>query len=214
MRRSELATFLQEMLEGSQLVERNLHRAVELMRNFKQVAADQASEQRRLFDLADVVREVTDTLKPSLKRYPHALVVDVPGKITMDSYPGALGQVIINLVNNAYLHAFEEGSHGTVKLTAHQEHDRVVIELRDDGVGMTEAMQEQMFLPFFSTKIGRGGTGLGMSIVDNLVKKTLGGNLHVQSAPGEGSVFRLELPLVMTRTEDVGFNAHFQPSDR
>mgnify|MGYP000891278366 FL=1 len=79
---------------------------------------------------------------------------------------------------------------------------------------MTEAMQEQMFLPFFSTKIGRGGTGLGMSIVDNLVKKTLGGNLHVQSAPGEGSVFRLELPLVMTRTEDVGFNAHFQPSDR
>ena len=214
MRRSELATFLQEMLEGSQLVERNLHRAVELMRNFKQVAADQASEQRRLFDLAAVLHEVTDTLKPSLKRYPHALVVDVPGKITMDSYPGALGQVIINLVNNAYLHAFEDGSHGTVNLTAHQDQDWVVIEVRDNGMGMTEAMQEQMFLPFFSTKIGRGGTGLGMSIVDNLVKKTLGGNLHVQSAPGEGSVFRLELPLVMTRTEDVGFNAHFQPSDR
>ena len=68
---------------------------------------------------------------------------------------------------------------------------------------MTEAVQEQMFLPFFSTKIGRGGTGLGMSIVDNLVKKNIGRNLHVQSAPGEGSVFRLELPLVMTRTEDV-----------
>lgn len=208
VRRSELAAFLQEMQEGSQLVERNLHRAVELMRNFKQVAADQASEQRRVFDLAAVVREVTDTLKPSLKRYPHALQVDVPEKIAMDSYPGALGQVVINLVNNAYLHAFEEGTRGTVRLTARLEHDLVLLELADDGVGMTEAMQAHIFQPFFSTKIGQGGTGLGMSIVDNLVKKTLGGRLKVQSAPGAGTVFRLELPVLMSRTDDTGFNPH------
>lgn len=208
VRRSELAAFLQEMREGSELVERNLHRAVELMRNFKQVAADQASEQRRVFDLAAVVREVTDTLKPSLKRYPHVLQVEIPEKISMDSYPGALGQVVINLINNAYLHAFVEGSRGTVRLTARLDHDQVVLELADDGVGMTEAMQAHMFQPFFSTKIGQGGTGLGMSIVDNLVKKTLGGRLQVQSAPGAGTVFRLELPVLMSRTDDTGFNPH------
>lgn len=208
MRRSELVGFLQEMLEGSQLVERNLHRAVELMRNFKQVAADQASEQRRLFDLAAVVLEVTDTLKPSLKRFPHELQVEIAGKITMDSYPGALGQVIINLVNNAYLHAFEEGTQGTVRISAQARDNHVDIELRDDGVGMSAAMQEQMFQPFFSTKIGRGGTGLGMSIVDNLVKKTLGGRLQVHSAEGEGTVFRIELPRVMAHREDPGIDAH------
>jgi PAS domain S-box-containing protein len=68
LKRSDLVTFLDEVNEGSALIERNLHRAVALVQNFKQVAADQASEQRRRFDLVDVVKEVLDTLSPSLKR--------------------------------------------------------------------------------------------------------------------------------------------------
>ena len=92
-------------------------------------------------------------------------------------------------MNNAYLHAFEEGSHGTVKLTAHQEHDRVVIELRDDGVGMTEAMQEQMFLPFFSTKLAVAEPD--WACLSSITwSKNIGRNLHAVG-PGEGSVFRL-----------------------
>lgn len=208
MRRSELVAFLQEMQEGSQLVERNLHRAVDLVRNFKQVAADQASEQRRVFDLDAVVQEVMVTLKPSLKRYPHELVVLVPEGITMDSYPGALGQVIINLINNAYLHAFEGSIVGTVEVSAQLKGGLVTLKIRDDGVGMGKEMLEKMFRPFFSTKIGRGGTGLGMSIVDNLVKKPLGGRLQVRSELGKGTEFLVELPRSVPEDEDQGFDAH------
>ncbi len=207
MRRSELVAFLQEMQEGSQLVERNLHRAVDLVRNFKQVAADQASEQRRVFDLQAVLQEVMVTLKPSLKRYPHELVVAVPEGIVMDSYPGALGQVMINLINNAYLHAFEDRNSGTVTVSAQAKEGTVLLQIQDDGVGMDQDMIEQMFRPFFSTKIGRGGTGLGMSIVDNLVKKPLDGRLQVHSELGKGTVFQIELPMQVRIDDEQEFDA-------
>ncbi|MEO7108375.1 MAG: PAS-domain containing protein [Rhodoferax sp.] len=207
LKRSDLVTFLQEMHEGSTLIERNLHRAVALVQNFKQVAADQASEQRRSFSLADVVKEVLDTLSPSLKRHAHRVEVDVPTDILVDSFPGALGQVLINLVNNAYAHAFDGRAAGTVRITAKVQSGWVDLRVSDDGVGMSQALLSQFFQPFFSTKIGRGGTGLGMTIVENLVKKTLGGSLAVESVLGEGSVFKIQIPLQAPQAEDAGFDS-------
>lgn len=195
IRRSQLDAFVREIGEGSDLIERNLHRAVALVKNFKQVAADQASEQRRRFDIGVVVREVLDTLSPSLKRHRHRVTVDVAQEIWMDSFPGALGQVVINLVNNAYLHAFEGHQQGCVQIRAQADQGWVDLHIADDGVGMSPELQAHCAQPFFSTKIGRGGTGLGMTIVENLVKKTLGGAFGVQSTEGQGSHFHIRLPL-------------------
>ncbi|QTN26665.1 PAS-domain containing protein [Rhodoferax sp. AJA081-3] len=208
LKRSDLTTFLTEVLEGGALIERNLHRAVALVQNFKQVAADQASEQRRSFGLADVVKEVLDTLSPSLKRHSHRVQVDVPEGIVVDSYPGALGQVLINLINNAYLHAFEGRTNGTVRIAAQAQHGMVELLVSDDGIGMSQELLSQFFQPFFSTKIGRGGTGLGMTIVENLVKKTLGGTLAVQSSPGQGSSFTIRIPLRAPQDDEMVFDAH------
>jgi PAS domain S-box-containing protein len=196
LKRSDLNATLAAFSEGSELMQRNLHRAVALMRNFKQVAADQASEQRRQFDLAAAVGEVLDSLLPSLKRQSHQVLVDIPEGIAMDSYPGPLGQVVINLVNNAYLHAFEGREGGVVNLSADLEQDMVSLCVADNGVGMPPELLAHMFQPFFSTKIGRGGTGLGMTIVENLTRKVLGGTLAVQSTVGQGSTFTLRLPRV------------------
>ncbi len=207
LKRSDLVGFLKEIREGSDLIERNLHRAVELVKNFKQVAADQASEQRRRFDLVSVVAEVLDTLSPSLKRFAHRVQVDISADIVLDSFPGALGQVLINLINNAYMHAFEGRTDGRVQIAAHTEGLCVNLSVADDGIGMSQALLSQLFQPFFSTKIGRGGTGLGMTIVENLVKKTLGGSLAVESTQGTGTTFKIRLPLVAPRDEDIGFDA-------
>lgn len=194
VKRSDMFTFLHEICEGSTLIEVNLHRAAELMRNFKQVAADQASEQRRSFDLAAAVQEVLATLRPSLKRHPHQILVSIPEGIRMDSFPGALGQVLINLINNAYLHAFEGRSDGCVQLEARAEDGTVYLRVADNGCGMPQDVVEQLFQPFFSTKIGRGGTGLGMTIVKTLVEKNLKGSFRVESSPGAGTVFYLLIP--------------------
>lgn len=195
LKRTDLSEYVVQMREGSALIERNLHRAVDLVKNFKQVAADQASEQRRSFDLAEVANEVLDTLNPSLKRYTHTVQLDIAKDLVLDSYPGALGQVFINLINNAYLHAFEGRSDGVVRLQALASGDGVDIQLSDNGGGMTQAHLAQMFQPFFSTKIGRGGTGLGTTIVENLVTRVLGGRLRVESTVGEGTVYSIHLPL-------------------
>ena len=192
--RSRLNQYLAQMAEGTELLRNNLARAVELLEDFHQVATDQASEQRRPFDLAEVVSEVLRTLSPSLKRYPHRIQVEIPPGITMDSHPGALGQILINLVNNAYLHAFEGRSQGELTFRAQAQGDRVTITVADNGVGMPQERMDKMFQPFFSTKIGQGGTGLGMAIVQNLVTKALGGRITVQSTVGEGTQFHIVLP--------------------
>lgn len=192
--RSGLNQYLAQMAEGTELLRNNLARAVELLEDFHQVATDQASEQRRTFDLAEVVSEVLHTLSPSLKRYPHRIQVEIPPGIAMDSHPGALGQILINLVNNAYLHAFEGRSQGELTLRAQAQGDCVTITVADNGVGMPQERMDKMFQPFFSTKIGQGGTGLGMAIVQNLVTKSLGGHITVQSTVGEGTQFHIVLP--------------------
>ena len=194
LKRADLNEYVTQMRDGSALIERNLHRAVDLVKNFKQVAADQASEQRRRFDLAAVAYEVLDTLNPSLKRYAHTVDLDVAEGLVLDSYPGAVGQVLINLINNAYLHAFEGRSNGLVLIHAVAQGEGVDIQLSDNGVGMTQAHLAQLFEPFFSTKIGRGGTGLGTTIVESLVTRVLGGTLRVESTLGEGTAYHMHLP--------------------
>ncbi len=197
MKRSDFTGFLDALTDGTSMIQKNLERANELLGHFRQVAADQASEQRRPFDLADTVRDILYALNPSLKRFAHRIELDIPAGITMDSQPGALGQVVINLVNNAYLHAFEQMSQGVVTVRARLVGAWVHLAFEDNGVGIPPDNLEKLFEPFFSTKIGKGGTGLGLAIVRNLVIKTLGGVIRVSSTPGRGTRFEIELPQIL-----------------
>lgn len=194
LRRTDLESFIAQMEEGGGLLQRNLQRANALLKNFKQVAADQASEQRRSFDLASAVREILSTMAPSLRHKPQRVEVDIPDGIAMDSVPGALGQVVINLVNNAFLHAFEGRDDGVLKIHGHCDGDQVHLRFADNGIGISAEHLERLCQPFFSTKIGKGGTGLGMSIVENLVRKALHGKLAISSTPGQGTTFDIDLP--------------------
>jgi signal transduction histidine kinase len=195
LKRSELSSFIAVQREGCDMVLSNLKRATDLLNDFRQVAADQASEQRREFDLATVIQEVINTLTPTLKRQPHRVVVEIPGGIHLDSQPGPLGQVAINLINNAFLHAFEGRTDGVLTIRATQMGHQVNIQFEDNGVGIPQDNLVKLFEPFFSTKIGKGGSGLGMAIVANLVQKTLKGHVSVRSQVGQGTCFDIFLPL-------------------
>jgi signal transduction histidine kinase len=101
---------------------------------------------------------------------------------------------VINLINNAYLHAFDDKAPGLFTIAAQTDGERVTLTFQDNGKGISEETLKHMFEPFFSTKIGKGGTGLGMSIVENLVTKTLGGHVSVQSTLGAGTVVTVSIP--------------------
>jgi signal transduction histidine kinase len=130
-----------------------------------------------------------------VRRGGHALELRVEPRIVMDSYPGPLGQVLINFVNNALLHAFD-GPGGTMVLAASLSGtDRVRIEFRDDGRGIPPEYLSRIFDPFFTTRMGQGGTGLGLNIAYNIVTTLLKGSIQVESGQGKGTVFILDLPL-------------------
>lgn len=192
------APHVSEMLAELDLTMRvldgNIRRSAELVRSFKQIAVDQSSGARRHFDLHDYLDEVLLSLKPKLKRSPVAVHVDCPSGLTMDTFPGALSQVITNLVMNALLHAFEGRSNGTVSITARSEGEDVLLEVVDDGIGMNEADLKHYFDPFFTTKRGSGGTGLGANIVFNQVTNVLGGSIRASSIPGSGLRVSMRLP--------------------
>jgi ligand-binding sensor domain-containing protein/signal transduction histidine kinase len=199
LRRSELAGYLGSAREASELIMRSLHQAADLVNSFRQVSVDQASAQRRRFDLARACQEIVATLMNKVRLAGHVLEIDVPPGITMDSYPGPLGQVLINFVNNALLHAFDgpgASVRGTMRLSAELiDGDWVRIAFSDDGRGIAAGHLARVFDPFFTTRMGQGGTGLGLNIAHTIATSLLGGSIRVESTPGSGTVFILELPL-------------------
>lgn len=196
LKKSRLTGFMDVADETTRLMMVNIERASILIQSFKQVAADQTSEERRCFDLGKYVAEVLTSLRPKLRNTPHHVELRIEDGVAMDSYPGALAQVLTNLLMNALIHAFPEGRAGTLILSARrQRHDRVLLEVMDDGVGMDDAVQRRIFEPFFTTRRSQGGTGLGLHITFNLVTHTLGGRISVDSQPGFGTRFILDLPL-------------------
>ncbi|MEJ6006869.1 ATP-binding protein [Paucibacter sp. AS339] len=196
LRRSSLQDFLAALHEASRVLEASLGRAAELISSFKQVAVDQSSYQLREFDLKEVLHETALSLGPSLRRSGVSLREDVPEGQRMNSYPGPLIQVFMNIVNNAMLHAFEPGKPGLIEIKAQAlNHERVLIELSDDGQGMPSEHLTRAFDPFFTTKLGQGGSGLGLHIVYNLVTGLLGGQISIISSPGQGTRVSIELPL-------------------
>lgn len=173
----------------------NLRRAAEMVANFKQIAVDQASEARRTVTLGPYVREVVASLGPLYRRTPHRVMVLVKAEVEVTTFVGAISQVCTNLVQNALIHAFPGGRVGLVTLEVDHDRERgALIVCRDDGVGMEAAVLRRVFEPFFTTQRGRGGSGLGMHIVHNLVTDLLGGSIDVSSTPERGTEVTIRLP--------------------
>ncbi len=194
--RTGAANMIAKLREGATLLMRNLERASHLITTFKQVAVDQTSEKRRVFDLSHMVHEIVETLQPQFKLTQHRMEIQIPPGISMDSYPGPLGQVITNLVLNTLLHAFDGVQAGLVRIAADApDGGTLKIRVVDNGVGIGKDNLAKVFDPFFTTKMGQGGSGLGLNIVYNIVHATLGGHIRVESQPGQGAAFVLNIPL-------------------
>ncbi len=198
IRRAELDELIQTGIEMAALATRSTRRAVDLMASFKQVAVDQTSEKRRNFNLYNVIEDNLATLLPNIKKLHKTIRIanQVGTHIQCDSYPGPLGQIIINLTQNAILHGFDGRDVGTVTIAVEEKDDMIVLTLTDDGVGMEPSVMVHVFDPFFTTKLGRGGSGIGLSVSYRIATSILGGNLSVVSAPGKGASFTLSMPKV------------------
>ncbi|MDB5764213.1 MAG: domain S-box protein [Herminiimonas sp.] len=215
LKRTTLESYISDAGKAGDILERNLYRAANLVTSFKQVAVDQTSSQRRTFSLTEAVSEIMLTLSPSIKKTLFTVDQNIPDDIVMDSYPGPLGQVITNLVNNALLHGFEGRSTGIVSIRAQITADGgLELTIQDNGIGIPPANMNRIFDPFFTTKLGAGGSGLGLPITHNIVTSVLGGKLRLQSEPNAGTIFTLVLPLIapqiQTEEESPKYSSHIK----
>jgi signal transduction histidine kinase len=188
MKLSTLERIGEDFREGSAIILRELQRTIELVGHFKQVAVDQTGETRRTFRLDDLIHDVVGSLQPQFRHGAVRLDVDVVLDAEFDSYPGALGQVLMNLISNARVHGFDASGAGHVRVSSRAlPSGQIEISVRDDGKGIPTEIQKRVFDPFFTTRLGEGGSGLGLSIAFNLVTNVLGGTLHLESEAGIGT---------------------------
>ena len=196
VRRSLLSEFVDSNRDAANQLVANLERAGELVQAFKQVAVDRSLADRRNFDLRIATEQIVASVMPGLPKPRHPLALDMPTDIIFDSYPGAYGQVLTNLIFNAVTHGFADRTVGNMLLEARRiGTDFVDVTFSDDGSGISEEDQRHVFDPFFTTRRAKGSTGLGLHIVHNLVTEQLGGRITLTSAPEKGTSICMTLPL-------------------
>lgn len=206
MKRSDLEKYLTLAAESSGSVLSNLERAAELVQSFKKVAADQSSEEKRVFEMKGYLEQILLSLRPQFKRTPHQVHMECPDDLSLDSYPGAIMQIMTNLIMNSLIHGFSDGRPGEITIKVEPSGDNVALTYRDTGIGMDREQKERIYDPFYTTTRGSGGTGLGMNIVYNLVTQTLKGSIMLETSPGQGAVFFLTLPRDPDRVAEVSAN--------
>lgn len=194
LKRSELESYLKTVQEVSNSILINMARAAELISSFKQVAVDQSSEKQRRFNLREYLDEILISLRPRYKKTSHTINVSCAPEIEIVSYPGAFSQILNNLIMNSLIHGFRDMERGKIDIDIVRDKEMLRFIYRDNGTGMDKAGIEKAFDPFFTTMRGKGGTGLGMSIVFNLVTQTLKGKVVLDSSLGSGVTVTMTFP--------------------
>jgi signal transduction histidine kinase/tetratricopeptide (TPR) repeat protein len=192
----ELEVFLADSRAATGLIMHGLKTAADLVNSFKQVAVKRTSAERRVFDLQQACHEIVATMMNQIRSSGHSISIEIPDNIAMTSYLGPFGQVLASFISNSLRHAFPGRSDGKMSLSVKTgPAGRVQLQFKDDGIGISEQDLTHIFDPFFTAKIGQGGSGLGLSISNNIVTSVLHGRIIAWSKLGEGTALTLDLPL-------------------
>ncbi|WP_281560354.1 ATP-binding protein [Thalassomonas sp. RHCl1] len=193
--KSDFALSKQLLAENATLLLANLKRASNLITNFKQVAADQASDEFCYFNLENYINKIISSLSPKITHSHHNIQFACSNRnLEIYSIPGVLVQIITNIVDNALEHAFSSDQAGNITVSVSETGDDIIMQIADDGLGMSAETVALIFDPFFTTSRKSGSCGLGMHIVYNLITQQLKGRIECRSTPGQGSSFVIFLP--------------------
>ncbi|MFL6682249.1 MAG: sensor histidine kinase [Burkholderiaceae bacterium] len=201
-RRSLVASYVNGLDESHKQLGLSLAQAQHVVAVFQQIAVDQTSDHRRSFDLLATVREMVELTRLAHRHDPMEIIVTGEADLMLDSFPGAIGQVLNQLIENAIVHGFTRtAGQGTISVRAWPSgHDAVRITVHDDGAGITPADLPQVFTPFFTTRLAQGGSGLGLTIARNMVNAILGGRIEIASPGDAGTTVTITLPRLAPRS--------------
>jgi len=204
LKASAMERFINESRENLNIIYRNLDRAAQLISSFKQVAVDQTSEEAREVNVKQLIEETLMSMRPRLKKVTHTINIDCSETLNVMCKAGPLNQILINLIMNSLIHAFETVENGKIDVIARLTDDqKLKIIYKDNGSGIPTSIKKRIFDPFVTTKRGQGGSGLGMHLVFNLVTQALNGNIKLESEEGNGVEFTLTFPVTVKNHKTV-----------
>ena len=189
-----MSAFLEEAQQTTSLLMKNLNRASDLVASFKQVAVDQTSEAERDVELKQYLNEIVQSLAPNFKKTQHSISIECPDNLSILCAPGVIAQIITNMIMNSLIHGFESREKGQILIKLSADTEQVYLHYQDNGKGLPTTMLEKHFDAFFTTKRGRGGSGLGTHIMYNLVTQTLKGRIQAYSEEGQGLSYEAQFP--------------------
>jgi len=197
LKSSQLKKFLIQGEENISIIYRNLDRAAKLISSFKKVAVDQSNADTREFNVKELLDEILLTLKAKLKKEHVHLNIECPKDLLVESKPGPINQILINLIINSIIHGFENKPEGEISISITYLSNQLHLTYKDDGIGIDENIKTKVFDPFTTTKRGSGGSGLGLHLVYNLVTQALNGHIDFESNTEEGTTFNIAFPVFL-----------------
>jgi len=189
MTQKDFEDYLSTSQELANLIFTNLDRTSHLVKSFKQISVDQSSENKRKFKLKEYLEEILLSINNVLKKTNITVVIKSKEEIFLDTYPGAISQIITNLIFNSLHHAYENNEEGNILIELKKENKKTVIIYKDDGKGIENKNLGKIFEPFFTTNRDKGGTGLGLNIIYNIITSTLKGSITCMSSVNKGVEF-------------------------
>ena len=184
--------------EGLNLAETSLMRAANLVQDFKRTSADQTSLEIEEIALDEYIPRVCNPLKPMLRKEQVELSIEVTPNLVITTCPGIIAQLLTNLISNAQRHAFGPSVNNDVNrvsVSCSKNAKGIVISVQDNGKGIPEALHKKVFEPFYTTARDKGGTGLGLNILYNLVRQKFNGEIDLTSTLGEGTKVTVCIPV-------------------
>ncbi|MCJ8320563.1 MAG: HAMP domain-containing histidine kinase [Colwellia sp.] len=176
--KKDMKHFVEQNQQCLPMISRNLHRAKEIIDNFKRMATEQSEFKQELIYLNTYYQRLISTLNPLLKRRQAKIIFTGCSDDSVMTFPGCHAQLLTNLVNNSIQHGFLENGNNIITICLVNKGREFMVDYFDNGIGIAIDNQENIFQPFYTTKRNVGKTGLGLSICYNLVLTTLKGRFE------------------------------------
>lgn len=195
MTQDDFENYLNKVEENIKMIFISLNRVAAMIKSFKHIAVDQTIEEKRVFKAKEYIQEILLTLRNKTKKHNHKIIININDELEINSYPSYFYQIITNFINNAYLHGFEAIKEGQITIDLVEEKENYIFTFSDNGAGIDSQNIDKLFNEYYTTKRGKGGTGLGLNIVHNIVTEKLHGTIEVKSKKEEGTTFIITFPI-------------------
>lgn len=192
--KNDLLEYMKSIEESTEILNINLDKAADLIKNFKKVAVNQSINEKIDFNVYEYIDSIILSLGYKFKKNNYVIDIDCPKNINIYNHPGFFSQILTNFIMNSINHGFI-GNEGSIKIKVREIGDKLEIQYLDDGVGIDKKHIDNIFEPFFTTSRDKGGSGLGLNIVYNIVNTKLNGSIEVESEKGKGVKFKIVIPI-------------------